>query len=118
MRDLTVRLPDDRVLIDALDLRLTPGEGLLIAGPSGSGKTTLLRSLADLWPYAEGAVRRPLGDGVLFLSQQQTLYALLREELPDAVVVGVGHGSTLDRFHGNRLDLRGDGSWATTEPVG
>jgi putative ATP-binding cassette transporter len=202
VRDLTVRLPDDRVLIGALDLRLTPGEGLVIAGPSGSGKTTLLRSLADLWPYAEGAVRRPLGDGVLFLSQQpylplgtlrtalacpateidetraravlarvqlpqladrlddevdwsqrlspgeqqrlgfarivlarprlvfldeatsaldegleQTLYALLREELPEAVVVSVGHRSALHRFHGNRLDLRGDGSWATTEPV-
>jgi putative ATP-binding cassette transporter len=203
VRGLTVRLPDDRVLIDTLDLRLTPGEGLLIAGPSGSGKTTLLRSLADLWPYADGSVRRPLGDEVLFLSQQpylplgtlrtalaypatqiddaqaravlprvqlpqlvdrlddevdwsrrlspgeqqrlgfarillgrprlvfideatsaldegleQTLYALLREELPDAVVVSVGHHSALDRFHANRLDLRGDGSWAINEPVG
>ncbi len=70
VRDLTVRLPDDRVLVDDLDLRLTPGDGLLVMGPSGSGKTTLLRSLADLWPYADGIVRRPLGDDALFLSQQ------------------------------------------------
>ncbi len=203
VRDLTVRLPDDRLLIDALDLRLTPGDGLLIAGPSGSGKTTLLRSLADLWPYAQGSVRRPLDDGSFFLSQQpyvplgtlrtalaypatqvddgqaqavlrqvqlpqladrldedidwsqqlspgeqqrlgfarillarprlvfldeatsaldegleHTLYTLLRAELPDAVVVSVGHRSRLGRFHDTRLDLRGDGAWEAGKPVG
>ncbi len=203
VRNLTVRLPDDRLLIDDLDLRLTPGDALLVAGPSGSGKTTLLRSLADLWPYAEGSVRRPLRDEALFLSQQpylplgtlstalaypgihiddaqaqaalrqvqlpqladrldedvdwskrlspgeqqrlgfarvllarprlvfldeatsaldedleQTLYTLLREELPETVIVSVGHRSGLDRFHASRLDLRGDGRWETSEPVG
>jgi putative ATP-binding cassette transporter len=202
VRDLTVRLPDDRLLIDALDLRLMPGDGLLIAGPSGSGKTTLLRSLADLWPYAEGSVSGPLADGAFFVSQQpyvplgplrtalaypateiddtqaqavlrqvqlpqladrldddidwshqlspgeqqrlgfarillarprlvfldeatsaldegleQTLYTLLRDELPEAVVVSVGHRSGLGRFHGSRLDLRGDGGWEAGEPA-
>ena len=203
VRDLTVRLPDDRLLIDSLDLRLTPGDALLIAGPSGSGKTTLLRSLADLWPYAEGSVRRPLADGAFFLSQQpyvplgplrtalaypatqlddaqaqavlrqvqlpqlvdrldddadwsrrlspgeqqrlgfarvllarprlvfldeatsaldegleQSLYTVLRTELPEAVVVSVGHRSGLSRFHDRGLDLRGDGGWEASEPVG
>ncbi|HEY0813997.1 MAG TPA: ABC transporter ATP-binding protein/permease [Pseudonocardia sp.] len=203
VRDLTVRLPDDRLLIDDLDLRLSPGDTLLVAGPSGSGKTTLLRSLADLWPYAEGRVRRPVGDEAMFVSQQpylplgplrtalaypateldetrarsvlrqvqlpqladrldeevdwsrrlspgeqqrlgfaaillarprlvfldeatsaldegleQTLYNLLREELPDAVVVSVGHRGTLTRFHDNRLDLLGDGRWETSAVVG
>ena len=70
VRDLTVRLPDDQVLVDDLDLDLTAGDALLVAGASGSGKTTLLRSLADLWPWADGTVRRPLGDDALFLSQQ------------------------------------------------
>ena len=41
-----------------------------MTGRSGSGKTTLLRSLADLWPFADGTVRRPLGGEALFLSQQ------------------------------------------------
>jgi len=68
--DLTVRKPNAEVVIDGLNLALTFGEALLVRGPSGSGKTTLLRSLADLWPFAEGRVRRPLGDGSLFLSQQ------------------------------------------------
>jgi putative ATP-binding cassette transporter len=196
IRDLTVRLPDDQVLVGDLDLRLAPGASLFVTGPSGSGKTTLLRSIADLWPWADGTVRRPVGDAALFLSQQaylplgslrtglaypghevddgragevlrrvqlphlvdrldeetdwsrrlspgeqqrlgfarvlltrprvlfldeatsaldegleQTLYTMLREELPDTVIVSVGHRSTLNRFHDERLELLGDGRW-------
>ena len=197
VRDLTVRLPDDQVLVDDLDLSLAPGASLFVTGPSGSGKTTLLRSLADLWPWADGTVRRPVGDDALFLSQQpylplgslraglayprgagevpddragavlrqvqlphvdrldddtdwsrrlspgeqqrlgfarvlltrprvlfldeatsaldegleHTLYTLLREELPDTVIVSVGHRSTLNQFHDERLELLGDGRW-------
>ena len=198
VRDLTVRMPDDRVLVDDLELQLAAGASLFVTGPSGSGKTTLLRSLADLWPYADGTVHRPLGDDALFLSQQpylplgtlrtalaypgpasgvdderaiamlrrvqllhladrldeemdwarrlspgeqqrlgfgrvllarprvvfldeatsaldegleHTLYTLLREELPETIVVSVGHRSTLNRFHAERLELLGDGRW-------
>ena len=198
VRNLTVRLPDERVLVQDLDLHLTPGDSLFVTGRSGAGKTTLLRSLADLWPYANGTVRRPLGDDALFLSQQpyvplgnlrtalaypgpagdiddaraaavlrqvqlphlvdrldeetdwtrrlspgeqqrlgfarvllvrprvafldeatsaldegmeHTLYTLLREELPDTVIVSVGHRSTLNRFHAERLELLGEGRW-------
>jgi putative ATP-binding cassette transporter len=73
IRDLTVRRPDERVLVDDLDLDVAAGASLLVTGPSGSGKTTLLRSLAQLWPYASGSVRRPTEDGSLFLPQQPYL---------------------------------------------
>jgi putative ATP-binding cassette transporter len=73
VRDLTVRLPDESTLVDDLDLRVSPGGSLLVMGPSGGGKTTLLRSLADLWPWADGVVRRPLGEGSLFVSQDPYL---------------------------------------------
>ena len=199
VRDLTVRLPDDQVLVDDLELSLAPGASLFVTGRSGSGKTTLLRTLADLWPWAQGTVRRPVGDDALFLSQQpylplgslraglaypresgevaddraaavlrqvqlphlvdrldeegvdwsrrlspgeqqrlgfarvlltrprvvfldeatsaldegleQALYTLVREELPDSVIVSVGHRSTLGRFHAERLELLGEGRW-------
>lgn len=64
-----VRTPDGVGLIDGLDLRLLPGDALVVKGASGSGKTTLLRSLARLWPYADGEFRRPPGNETLFLSQ-------------------------------------------------
>jgi putative ATP-binding cassette transporter len=198
VRDLTVRRPDERVLVDDLDLEVAAGTSLLVTGPSGGGKTTLLRSLAQLWPHTSGSVRRPLEDGSLFLSQQpylplgtlrdalaypgpgtemddsraaellrkvqlpqladqldevddwarrlspgeqqrlgfarilvvrpkvafldeatsaldegleQSLYTLLREELPDMVIVSVGHRSSLRRFHDELLELDAEGRW-------
>jgi putative ATP-binding cassette transporter len=68
--DVEVRTPSGVQLIEPLALRLDPGESLVITGKSGSGKTTLLRSLAQLWPFASGMLRRP-GDGheTMFLSQ-------------------------------------------------
>lgn len=195
---LNVSRPDGARLLENLNLRLHPGQALLIKGPSGSGKTTLLRALAGLWPYASGEVRRPQGESALFLSQrpylplgdlrgavaypglaqpaddarladalrqvnlghlasrldevhdwsrvlslgeqqriafarvlynrpalvfldeatsatdeglEHMLYSLLREALPDSMLVSVGHRSTLDAFHTQRLDLDGAGRW-------
>ena len=65
-----VRTPGGSQLVDPLDLTLEPGEGLVITGASGAGKTTLLRSLAQMWPYTSGTVRRPIDEHqTMFLSQ-------------------------------------------------
>ena len=66
--DVEVRTPAGDRLIDPLDVRLDPGESLVITGGSGSGKTTLLRSLAQLWPFTSGTLRGPEAD-TMFLSQ-------------------------------------------------
>jgi len=73
INNLTVRRPDGQPLIERLNLHLSPGQALVVTGASGSGKTALLRSLADLWPYAQGTVRRPTTGRALFLSQQPYL---------------------------------------------
>lgn len=73
IEDMDVLRPDGHRLLAGLNLTLQPGQALLIRGPSGSGKTTLLRSLAGLWPYAEGEVQRPGGHQALFLSQRPYL---------------------------------------------
>ncbi|MBC3467215.1 ABC transporter ATP-binding protein/permease [Pseudomonas sp. RW10S2] len=199
---LQVLRPDGHRLIADLSLKLQAGQALLIKGPSGSGKTTLLRALAGLWPYAEGAVARPLGGQALFLSQrpylplgdlrtaiaypaqvgqdqdarmqqalrqvnlahlaerleesrdwtrilsigeqqrlafarllfnqphvvfldestsamdeglEHALYSLLRNEMPETLLVSVGHRSTLAGFHSHRLEVDGQGGWALFE---
>jgi vitamin B12/bleomycin/antimicrobial peptide transport system ATP-binding/permease protein len=66
--DVEVRTPAGVRLVDPLDVRLDPGDSLVITGESGSGKTTLLRSLAQLWPFTSGTLRRPQDD-TMFLSQ-------------------------------------------------
>jgi vitamin B12/bleomycin/antimicrobial peptide transport system ATP-binding/permease protein len=57
--DLTLALPDGRVLLSDLSVRVAPGESVLLQGPSGSGKSTLLRSFAGIWPFARGKVEVP-----------------------------------------------------------
>ena len=175
-----------------------PGEGSRPARP------WLLRSLAGLWPYADGSIARPTGERALFLAQQpylplgglrtalaypgppdrlddqraaevlrqvqlthltdrldeqhdwshtlspgeqqrigfarlllarpriafldesssaldegieHTLYQLLRERLPDCVLLSVGHRSTLHRLHTHQLELRPDGDWSLSTLV-
>lgn len=197
---LTVSRPDGQVLIRDLTLSLNPGQSLLIRGTSGTGKTTLLRSLAGLWPFAQGTIEHPGSAQTLFLSQkpylpigtlkaalaypaetvdleraivileriqlshlvskldveqdwsqvlspgeqqrlafgrilinkpavvfldeatsamdagmEYSLYTMLRQRLPQAIIVSVGHRESLVALHAWCLDLNPDGSWNTVK---
>ena len=72
MRNVTISTPGGRRLVENLSFEVDPGEALLIRGPSGTGKTTILRTMAGLWPYAEGDITCPKDDA-LFLSQKPYL---------------------------------------------
>ena len=58
-RDLTLRLPDGSVLLDAVHLEARPGDHILLSGPSGSGKSTLFRAFAAIWPFSSGHIALP-----------------------------------------------------------
>jgi putative ATP-binding cassette transporter len=49
---------------------------------------------------------------------EHAMYSLLRRELPEAIVVSVGHRSTLQPFHTQRLQLTGDARWTLGAIVG
>lgn len=42
---------------------------------------------------------------------EYALYKLLRDELTEAIMVSVGHRSTLDKFHSHLLQITGKGDW-------
>ncbi len=42
---------------------------------------------------------------------ESMLYALIRAELPQTVLVSVSHRDTVGQFHGHELSLLGDGEW-------
>jgi putative ATP-binding cassette transporter len=199
LENVEVRTPDGMRLIDPVDLRLEPGEALMITGKSGTGKTTLLRSLAQLWPYTSGRLTYPIDENeTMFLSQmpyvplgdlravvsypnktgdiaderltaalqkvalphlvdrldevqdwakvlspgeqqriafarilltkpkavfldestsaldeglELTMYRLVRDELPDTILVSVTHRSSVERHHTRELKLLGEGAW-------
>ena len=65
---LTIRLPNGDTLLAGAHLAAQPGESILLQGPSGSGKSTLFRAIAGVWPYAQGAVERPMD--TMFVAQR------------------------------------------------
>ena len=71
-KDLSIKNPFGRTLINNVNLTLPQGASLLIQGDSGVGKTTLLRTAAGLWSYSQGTVYCPL-DSQLFLAQKNYL---------------------------------------------
>jgi vitamin B12/bleomycin/antimicrobial peptide transport system ATP-binding/permease protein len=71
--DLDVKLPNNKILVDRLNLELATGDTLLIVGPSGSGKSTLMRAMAGIWPFGQGAILVPAGQSTLFLPQKPYL---------------------------------------------
>lgn len=80
-------------LVKQLDLKVKPGEHLLVTGGNGSGKTAIARvlagtsflslspqypadyHLAGLWPVWEGVVARPDDSQIMFLPQRPYLSA-------------------------------------------
>lgn len=46
---------------------------------------------------------------------EHAMYALLRESLPETILVSVGHRSTLVEFHTQELELLGGGGWQVRE---
>jgi heme exporter protein A len=61
LRDVSKQFGDFQAL-DAVCLRVEPGDSILLYGPNGAGKTTLLRVLSTLARPSEGAVLYGGGD--------------------------------------------------------
>ena len=70
--DVTLLLPSGTPLMEHAQLRLRPGESIVITGASGTGKSTLFRALAGIWPYGSGTITLPAGQS-LFLPQRPYL---------------------------------------------
>jgi putative ATP-binding cassette transporter len=83
LESLTLHPPQsERVLIKELNLKLKPGDALLITGDSGCGKSSLLRAIAGLWHTGSGAIHHPPIEDFFFLPQQPYLQAgTLRSQL-------------------------------------
>ena len=70
---LTIKLPDNKILINELTFDLPQSKRLLVTGPSGCGKSTLLRTLAGIWFNASGSITMPNNAKILFLPQKPYL---------------------------------------------
>lgn len=76
--DLHKRFPDRATVIRGLDLRVSPGEKVVISGPSGCGKSTLLALLAGFGEPDRGEI---LIDGIDLVRFTRSQLASIRAYL-------------------------------------
>ena len=71
--NLSLQLPDGRVLLDPINATVSTGERVAVLGGVGVGKTTLFRALAGIWPFGTGRIEMPARARVMFLTQRAYL---------------------------------------------
>ena len=58
-KKVTLYKPNGEVLLKDLNFEFKQGEHTLIMGRSGIGKSTILRTIAGMWPFATGTLKKP-----------------------------------------------------------
>lgn len=86
LQDVVATVPGrEAAILKGINLRLEPGQVLVVMGPSGSGKSTLAKTLIGIWPDVQGQVlldevplgqwdRTELGPYIGYLPQDVELF--------------------------------------------
>lgn len=67
---LSIRTPQDELLLKNIGETFEHGSNYLIKGVSGIGKSTFIRTMAGIWPFASGNITLPSDKRVMYLPQQ------------------------------------------------
>jgi vitamin B12/bleomycin/antimicrobial peptide transport system ATP-binding/permease protein len=111
-----------KLIVSDFNLKMSPGQGVLIRGPSGSGKTSLLRAIQGLtlWDNGQGKIRIAPHEKRIMLSQLAYLLTegTLREQLLYPAAGGVSDEELIDTLKkvnlGDLLAGMADGVKAAT----
>ena len=108
LEDNEIRSALDDVTLGHLGLRLDEvADWSKVLSPGEQQRVAFARVLLN----APSAVFLDESTSALDEGQEFALYRMLRERLPDCIVVSVSHRSTVEQHHDDRLELLGAGEW-------
>lgn len=64
---VSIAAPDQCLKLSRKAFSVKPGERVLVTGGTETQRTLLFRALGGLWPWGEGRIGMPAGDGVAFM---------------------------------------------------
>lgn len=82
------------ILIKDLDVRVNPGDHLLISGANGVGKSAIARVIAGIWPVFRGLVSKPLPQDISFVPQRPYLST---GTLRDQIIYPSSHNDMIEQ---------------------
>ncbi|UXO82275.1 ABC transporter ATP-binding protein/permease [Brucella intermedia] len=65
--NVSIAAPDQCLKLSRKAFSVKPGERVLVTGGTETQRTLLFRALGGLWPWGEGRIGMPAGDGVAFM---------------------------------------------------
>ncbi len=65
--DVLIAAPDGCLRLEHKSFSLQPGEKVLVTGATETQRTLLFRAIGGLWPWGEGRIGTPAGDGMAFM---------------------------------------------------
>lgn len=68
--NLSIATPQNKPLLNHINEEFIHGKHYLIKGESGIGKSTFLRTIAGIWPFAEGSIIFPKDKQVMYVPQK------------------------------------------------
>jgi putative ATP-binding cassette transporter len=63
-------LDDGTAVVGETEVKIHPGEKVLVVGESGAGKSTLIRAIAGLWPWGGGEISIRRNSKLFFMPQR------------------------------------------------
>ena len=93
IRNLSIKTPAGRILLDNFSLTGDTGERILIQGKSGVGKSTLIKAVNGLWPHVSGKVLYQDGLSRLYINQKPYLPKV---NLKEAICYPLAHNLPSD----------------------
>lgn len=65
--NVSIAAPDQCLKLSRKAFSVKPGERVLVTGGTETQRTLLFRALGGLWPWGEGRIGMPAGDGLAFM---------------------------------------------------